>query len=59
MGQVGLSHLPGLICMTQKGSASEIFPLPGTKAPGAPDGQEHCTDSRKSRLPPFALPRHL
>ena len=26
MGQVGLSHLPGLISMTQKGSVAEIFP---------------------------------
>lgn len=40
-------------------SASETFPLPGTKAPGAPDSQEHCTDSRKSHPSPFALPRHL
>ena len=42
MGQVGLSHLPGLICMTQKDLPPEIFPLPGTKAPGAPDDQEHA-----------------
>ena len=45
MGQVGLSHLPGLICMTQKGSASEIFPLPGTKAPG------HLTARNTARIP--------
>ena len=48
MGQPHLSHLPpsgSSECPAQSGSASETFPLPGTKAPGAHAGQEHCMDS--------------
>ena len=29
------------------------FPCPEPKRRGAPDGQEHCTDSRKSHIPPL------
>ena len=52
MGQVGLSHLPGLISMTQKGSVAEIFPSgPGTPPHTGERRPGHRTpDSRRQLL---------
>ncbi len=53
MGQVGLSHLPGLISMTQKRSVAEIFPSGPERRPTLGNEDRDTGRGQQTAAPDF------